>query len=93
MDTNRLVDDIIVARYVKTGAMPSADDLSRAILDKPTTTPAQRVYRLRKGLMVLTGGIIASLSDFSGLSPAYIMGAADRPSLDDELIKIIRHKK
>ena len=93
MDTNRLVDDIIVARYVKTGEMPSADELSRAILNKPTTTPAQRVYRLRKGLMVLTSGIIASLSDFSGLSPAYFMDAADRPSFDNELLRMIRTKK
>ena len=93
MDTNRLVDDIIVARYVKTGAMPSADDLSRAILDKPTTSPAQRVYRLRRGAMVMTGDIIASLSNYSGLSPAYFMDTADRPSFDDELLRIIQNKK
>lgn len=93
MDTNRLVDDIIAARYVKTGVMPTADDLSRAILPRPTTTPAQRVYRLRKGLMVLTGEIIASLSDYSGLSPSYFLDAPGRPSFDDELLRIIQTKK
>lgn len=93
MDTNRLVDDIIVARYVKSGEMPSAKDLSEAILPHPTTAPAQRVYRLRKGAMVLTSEIIASLSNFSGLSPAYFMDTASRPSLDEELQRIIHNKK
>ena len=93
MDINRLVDDIIVARYVKTGEMLAAGDISAAISPRPTASPAQRVWRMRTGALVLTSDVIASLCNFSGLSPSYFLDAPDRPSFDDELLRIIQTKK